>query len=117
MILKIQSKSGGLAEIALDPARGDGVGLQVSPPDGYVEPIPLGTLTALVLDADDVNPVVTATFGGRFQTPYSVNPESVVHVGYEDPATPIGANHGRSASFTISELAGLTVDLDRLVVG
>ena len=116
MILCVEAKDGGRVEIQLDAARGDGIGLQVLP-EGFVEPIPLASLTGLALEQHPANPVVTATFGGRFQTPYSVNPESVVHVGYEDPATPIGANHGRSASFTISELAGLTVDLDRLVVG
>jgi hypothetical protein len=56
-------------------------------------------------------------FGGRFQTPYAVNPESVLHVGYEDASAPLLANHQRSAAFTISELASLTLDLDRAVIG
>ena len=83
MIL-VEAKDGGRVEIQLDAARGDGIGLQVLP-EGFVEPIPLASLTGLALEQHPANPVVTATFGGRFQTPYSVNPESVVHVGVPGP--------------------------------
>jgi hypothetical protein len=41
----------------------------------------------------------------------------VLHVGYEDASAPLLANHQRSAAFTISELASLTLDLDRAVIG
>ena len=101
-------------EFALDPARGDGISLQVDPPDGYSEPLPLDDLTALELDAHDIHPGLRVTVKGNLGRVYELWPESVLHVGYEVDAG-LMQNHARHEAFPVGELASVSLDLDRLV--
>ena len=68
-----------------------------------------------MLDPDPVNPTLTATWGSLMR-PYPLDPSSRIVVGWEDPSAPLMSNHSRHATFVVSELAALSLDLDRVVV-
>lgn len=114
MVLTVAKLDGTMLSVALDAARGDGITIQVAPPDGLSEPLSLLQLTGLSLTTGEM-PVLVAEYG-RFQAVHAVWPESRVHVGWEDPSAPALTNKKRSASFLVRELAAVRLDADLLTV-
>jgi len=51
---------------------------------------------------------------GGFVRVYPAWPQSILHIGYEDPDAGLGQNHGRHQAFTIDALASIALDVDRM---
>lgn len=114
MILIVERLDGARQEIPLDATAGAGIAVQIAA-GVRAEPLPLAQLTGLELKADPVNPVLVASMGKQMR-PYPLDPASTIEVGWEDHSAPILSSHGRHASFVVSELASVQLDLDRLAL-
>lgn len=113
MILVVEKVNGATIEVALDAARGDGIGVEIAP--DVFEPLPVARLTGLELMQHRENPTLMASMG-RFMCPYPLNPSSRIHVGWSDPDAGLMQPHQRSADFIVSELKSVSLDGDRAVV-
>jgi hypothetical protein len=111
MVLMIAKTSGELFSAALAEGRS---GVVLVGDRGFSEPLELRGLSALEFFGGE-RPVLTATWGTR-QRPFGLWPESVIAVGYEDESAPGLQNDLRSATFTVGDIASVSLDLTRRTV-
>ena len=111
MVLIIATTSGELFSAALAEGRS---GVVLVGDRGFSEPLELRGLSALEFNGGE-RPVLTATWGTK-QRPFGLWPESIVAVGYEEESVPWLQNELRSATFTVGDIASVSLDLTRSTV-
>jgi hypothetical protein len=111
MVLMIAKTSGELFSAALAEGRS---GVVLVGDRGFSEPLELRGLSGLEFSGGE-RPVLTATWG-TLQRPFGLWPESVIAVGYEDERAPMLQDNQRSVTFTVGDIASVSLDPSRLTV-